>query len=515
MKTGSMTVAIAVSPETPSLSPKDEKRLKELEQVVRHGLPYFVAVGLALKEIRDNRYYRQQADTFEAYMEMKFGVSRRRGYQLMNSAAVAVAVDDYSDCGDDPVKISVNHGAHDVLIDNERKARALVGLKPGAQKRAAVAAKRNASGQRRSLSYRDFEAAAQKYRKPGSKAAPKSQKRVVQGAQDPKTAADQFIQQYPKPQDKIEAAEALIAELHQALPPLWASLRESFTAMREASKKKSRVTGVGEWAHFSMSCFQGCDNNCSYCWAQADKIRKAKSKEDKKKITSENRQDPTQRDWDKVVSALKAGQRKLPVGSSVMFPGTHDITPKTIDYCLRTLKLILEADAKHEVLIVSKPWPECITRLCTELDGYKDRILFRFTIGSADDKVLKFWEPDAPTFRERLAALKHAFDMGFQTSVSMEPLLDDKPEEVILRAYRFVTHSIWLGAAFDFPARLKDNGCGDKRHLGAAKKLADLQSEPNIRKLAEVWDCFPKIRLKDSLKKILGLTTNPEKGMDI
>lgn len=74
-------------------------------------------MGLALKEIRDNRYYRELAGSFEEYMEKKFGYSRGRGYQLIASAEVSVNVDDYSAYGDDPVRIrNVYHGTHPMFV---------------------------------------------------------------------------------------------------------------------------------------------------------------------------------------------------------------------------------------------------------------------------------------------------------------------------------------------------------------------------------------------------------------
>ena len=68
--------------------------------------------------------------------------------------------------------------------------------------------------------------------------------------------------------------------------------------------------------------------------------------------------------------------------------------------------------AGNEVLIVTKPHLECVERLCRELAAYKEKIVFRFTIGAMDDELLAFWEPGAPAFAERLAALKHAHAAG-------------------------------------------------------------------------------------------------------
>jgi hypothetical protein len=70
----------------------ERSRLAELEQVVDRGLDTFVEVGLALREIRDSRLYRETYSTFEAYLDDRWQMSRPRGYQLIGAAGVAELV---------------------------------------------------------------------------------------------------------------------------------------------------------------------------------------------------------------------------------------------------------------------------------------------------------------------------------------------------------------------------------------------------------------------------------------
>ncbi|MFZ2653916.1 MAG: radical SAM protein [Victivallales bacterium] len=273
-----------------------------------------------------------------------------------------------------------------------------------------------------------------------------------------------------------------------------------------------RVSGTKEWSHFTMSIFRGCDNACSYCWSLADKIRKNKHKQDT--ITKDNRHIPLERNWKRFMNSLRAGQRKFPGASRIMFPATHDITPVTVDACLRALKFILDDNANHEVLIVSKPRLDCVKRLCTELEPYKPRILFRFTIGSADDVVLKFWEPNAPSYRERLESLKYAFENGFRTSISCEPPLDGNIENVADDVYPFVTDGIWIGSANHFKDRIKTNGCWDPEHEMKLKALLAANSEDVVKARYAKWKDDGKIRWKDELKKIIGLASNASAGLD-
>jgi hypothetical protein len=61
--------------------------LEQLEQIVRDGLQSFMAVGLALIEIRESGGYRLRGfDTFEAYCQETFGFTARHGRRMMQAA---------------------------------------------------------------------------------------------------------------------------------------------------------------------------------------------------------------------------------------------------------------------------------------------------------------------------------------------------------------------------------------------------------------------------------------------
>jgi hypothetical protein len=200
---------------------------------------------------------------------------------------------------------------------------------------------------------------------------------------------------------------------------------------------------------------------------------------------------------------------------TIMYPSTHDITPRNLGDCLTVLRKMLAAG--NRVLIVSKPQLECIQALCAELADYKDQILFRFTIGSADDEVLGFYEPGAPGYEERISALRFAHEQGYETSVSSEPMLDDNIHQVIADARPFVTHSIWLGKANNLRARVSLNCQGallvEAREC--AEGLIALQCDENIIALYERYKYDDLIRYKDSIKKVVGIESPREPGLDI
>jgi DNA repair photolyase len=161
--------------------------------------------------------------------------------------------------------------------------------------------------------------------------------------------------------------------------------------------------------------------------------------------------------------------------------------------------------AGNQVLIVSKPHLDCVRYMCNTFNPFKENILFRFTIGSADSNVLKFWEPHAPDFDERLASLKYAFNAGYQTSISCEPMLDNRVDQIIEKVLPYVTETIWLGKPNKLIGRLSMNGYkNDKMTMERARRLMESLSDEYILNLYERYQDNPKIRWKDSIKKVLG-----------
>ena len=259
-----------------------------------------------------------------------------------------------------------------------------------------------------------------------------------------------------------------------------------------------KISGTKEWAATNENIQFGCENNCLYCYAKAMSPRH-------KKIDIE--------DWDIPINRYnqinkKFGKRK----GTIMFPTTHDITPENIYLVIPFLRRMLEPGNK--VLIVSKPNLDCIEEICNELYQYREQILFRFTIGSANDQVLKFWEPGAPRYGERLESLRYALFAGYRTSISCEPMLDQYIETVIAGTIEYVTDAIWLGKMNDPTRRLKING-----HLNIPLEFKEgiryWMNNRNIFDLYEKYHDNPKIKWKESIKEIVGLKLAEEKGLDI
>ena len=137
----------------------------------------------------------------------------------------------------------------------------------------------------------------------------------------------------------------------------------------------------------------------------------------------------------------------------------------------------------------------------------RQNVLFRFTIGSLNPATCKLWEPGAPSPQERLAALQHAHQQGYGTSVSMEPMLEDTAQMVaaVGTLEPFVTDTIWLG-------KLNGGIPRSRQTPAVAAALAQLraaQSDAEILRLVAMLQTHHKVRWKDSITEVLRETPAP------
>ena len=156
----------------------------------------------------------------------------------------------------------------------------------------------------------------------------------------------------------------------------------------------------------------------------------------------------------------------------------------------------------NKLLIVSKPRLDCITPLLSALFPYRDQVLFRFTIGSIDPKLCLFWEPGAPSPLERFECLKLAYNNGYKTSVSVEPMLggNNVTFAVFNSVIDFVTDTIWIGK-MNKPRLRVDMTNPD--NIIAVEAIENMQCDSEIITLYHRLGDSPKVRWKDSIKAVL------------
>jgi DNA repair photolyase len=255
-----------------------------------------------------------------------------------------------------------------------------------------------------------------------------------------------------------------------------------------AKKMVRKLSGTKEWAMYNLNISIGCSHNCRYCYARefAGRFGRCESA-----------------DWVHEKLTQNAFMTKYPARKGrVMFPSTHDITPGILDDCVRVLRVILAAG--NDVLIVTKPHLAVVERLVKEFvkPDRREMIEFRFTIGTLSPTLSKFWEPGAPLPSERIDALKVAFEAGFNTSVSMEPMLGgfDTVSEVIAAVKDYVTDSVWIGKMNRLRS-VVDMDLVENKVLVAA--LEQKQTDTEILKIYRKFKDNPMVKWKDSVVKVL------------
>lgn len=254
-------------------------------------------------------------------------------------------------------------------------------------------------------------------------------------------------------------------------------------------KITSQGTGTKEWADVNYNIGKGCSHGCLYCYAGG--------------MAYHFKRIATREAWKEEFLVKKQVNKKLGkqfTDKVIMFPSSHDITPAYLNSALQIIQKLLNNG--NSLLIVSKPHLECIKKICDNFSGYKERILFRFTIGSLDEAICKFWEPGAPPPAERIEALKYAFKNGFSTSVSCEPMLKgiDDICKVVNAIESYVTDKIWIGK-MNMAGKYVDMSIA--QNATAVTNIKNLQSDTKILQMVAKLKNNHKIEWKDSIQKVI------------
>jgi len=190
-----------------------------------------------------------------------------------------------------------------------------------------------------------------------------------------------------------------------------------------------------------------------------------------------------------------------------MFPTQHDITAGNGAACIATLNNLLRAG--NRVLVVSKAGPhvpmvlDAARRLASKGTASLE---LRVSLTCLSPETAAFWEPGAPTPRERLAAIREAARLDLRVSIAVEPML--QPEcacGIVASAVAAgATGEIWIGAANLLRARTA--WCAGRPGLeDEIRRVESGQTPERMRWVYQLLRTNPQVRWKDSYQRTLGI----------
>lgn len=259
-----------------------------------------------------------------------------------------------------------------------------------------------------------------------------------------------------------------------------------------------RATGTREWAGSTVNVCTGCSHGCLYCYGRELALRFGRIA--RGEDWTVERTNP---------AASRYGRRR----GVVMLPSTHDLTEATYGPLLDAALRLLEAG--NRLLLVTKstsPVAQFQRELLGRSPGARQRVEWRFTVGTLDDDLAALWEPGAPPPSWRLEVLRRTAADGWQTSLSAEPLLDPWTAglDLVLTAAPHVTGTIWIGAARQLARRTAWCArAGGAALAGAIRLLRAHQTPVAIGWAARLlYDALPAatwraVRFKDSYAAVL------------
>lgn len=95
------------------------KERKRFETLIEEGRNCYQAMAMIIREIHDDRLYREEHKSFGAFLKQCYGITKARGFQLIKHAEIVEEVEG---------KVSTMVDTFDL---NERKTRELAKVKPG------------------------------------------------------------------------------------------------------------------------------------------------------------------------------------------------------------------------------------------------------------------------------------------------------------------------------------------------------------------------------------------------
>lgn len=256
--------------------------------------------------------------------------------------------------------------------------------------------------------------------------------------------------------------------------------------------------GTHEWCNVTFNSSKSCEGGCLFCYAWIDAIFRGREGKDDYGIKMLEKDEWWQVWADREEKFI------------IMYPSIHDTNTKNMAQVFFNISLMMLAKNVY-VLFVTKPNYTVMKLFAKLLYQYRDRIFFRLTMTTNDEEQLKFWEPNAPSFNDRLKSIKLLCKRGFQTSVSCEPMMPpmmvgNYVESMI--AYvdsilPYVQHEFWLGMMNHVPVERYHNAPLTEEMRQKFASVTQYYTEANIVALVRHYHQHPKIQWKESVKRYM------------
>lgn len=246
---------------------------------------------------------------------------------------------------------------------------------------------------------------------------------------------------------------------------------------------------AGEYSGWACNFYNGCSNQCSYCYLQKGRNAKIYTPVPTLQKGFKDGDDPINRFRKELTANLSEIQKH-----GLFFCFTTDpLLPETMGLTARAVRICMENGVNVKLLTKRADFVEPFFDYLSAGGGFDEElcrkhVAFGFTLTGHDEL-----EGNSSPNLERISTMKLLHDRGYQTFVSAEPVIEPEISLLIIRETLDFCDLYMVGLL----SGEKDYGKDDVRNL--VDGLLGLPGEP-------------KIYLKDSVVKMLKLdrSTLPE-----
>lgn len=239
---------------------------------------------------------------------------------------------------------------------------------------------------------------------------------------------------------------------------------------------------AGEYGEWACNFYNGCSNQCSYCYLQKGRNAKIYTPTPTLQKAFKDEDDAINRFRKEMLRNLDELRK-----SGLFFSFTTDpLLSETMGLTAKAVRICMENGVSVRLLTKRADFVEPFFGLLSAKEGYdeglcKKHIAFGFTLTGHDEL-----EGNSSPNLDRICTMKLLHDRGYRTFVSAEPVIDPKTSLLIIRETLDFCDLYMVGLL----SGKKDYGKADVRNL-----VDELQKLPGK----------PKIYLKDSVVKMLKL----------